>query len=133
MTADEIEKLARDRKPLPEHTTLPESCLYEAMAWLWDAYRAQRVDRAQAHASKMRILRQFAEFSAAYQKYCETFREQQDNIRRIGTLRTSIAREPDERERLRLCIQAIAAMTGDRVFEKTELRRLEEIKDDRSQ
>ncbi|MBR2085889.1 MAG: hypothetical protein IJ906_01915, partial [Oscillospiraceae bacterium] len=126
-TADEIEKLARDRKPLPEHTTLPESCLYETLAWLWDAYRAQRVDREQAHASKMRILRQFAEFSAAYDKYCETFREQQDNIRRIGTLRTAIVRETDERERLRLCIQAIAAMTGDRVFEKTELRRLEEI------
>ena len=126
MTADEIEKLARDRKPLPEHTTLPESCLYETLAWLWDAYRAQRVDREQAHASKMRILRQFAEFSA-YDKYCETFREQQDNIRRIGTLRTAIVRETDERERLRLCIQAIAAMTGDRVFEKTELRRLEEI------
>lgn len=126
MTADEIEKLARDRKPLPEHTTLPESCLYETMAGVWDAYRTQRVDREQAHASKMRILRQFAEFSAAYDKYCETFQEQQDNIRRIGTLRTAIARETDERERLRLCIRAIGAMTGDRVFEKTEMERLEE-------
>ena len=93
MTADEIEKLARDRKPLPEHTTLPESCLYETMAGLWDAYRAQHLDRTQAHAAKMRILRQFAEFSASYRKYCEAFREQQDNIRRIGTLRTAIARE----------------------------------------
>ena len=126
MTAAEIEKLARDRMQLSENSTLPESCLYETLAGLWDAYRAQRVDREQAHASKMRILRQFAEFSAAYDKYCETFREQQDNIRRIGTLRTAIAREPDERERLRLCIQAIGAMTGDRVFEKTEMERLED-------
>lgn len=127
MTTDEIEMLARDRKPLPEHTTLPESCLYETMAGLWDAYRAQHLDRTQAHAAKMRILRQFAEFSAAYRKYCEAFREQQDNIRRIGTLRTAIARETDERERLRLCIRAIGAMTGDRVFEKTEMERVEVI------
>lgn len=126
MTTDEIEMLARDRKPLPEHTTLPESCLYETMAGLWDAYRAQHLDKTQAHATKMRILRQFAEFSAAYRKYCEAFREQQDNIRKLGTLRTEIAREPDERERLRLCIQAIAVMSGDKVFLKTELERMED-------
>lgn len=54
------------------------------------------------------------------------YREQQDNIRKLGTLRTEIAREPDERERLRLCIQAIGVMTGDKVFLKTELERMED-------
>lgn len=124
MTPDEIEKLARDKKPLPQYSTLPDACYYQAIRSLWDGVRSGRICKEEAHAEKKRMLRQYAEFRAAYERYCAAFREQQDNIRRIGTLRTDIAREPDERERLRLCIRAIGAMTGDRVFEKTEIGRL---------
>ena len=126
MTVEEIERLARDNKPLPEFTTLPDACLYETLSALWAMYRNGKIDKDTAHSRKMRIIRRYKEFAAAYDTCCAVYREQQDNIRRLGTLRTEIAREPDERERLRLCIQAIAVMTGDRVFQKTELERLEE-------
>lgn len=125
MTLEELERLARDNKPLPEFTNLPDACLYETLSALWATYRNGKIDKDTAHSRKMRIIRKYREFSAAYDAYCAFFREQQDNIRKIGTLRTEIAREPDERERLRLCIQAIGAMTEDKVFLKTELERLE--------
>ena len=118
MTLEEIERLARDNKPLPEFVTLPDACLYETLSALWATYRNGKIDKDTAHSRKMRIIRKYREFSAAYDAYCAFFREQQDNIRKIGTLRTEIARESDERERLRLCIQAIGVMTGDRVFQK---------------
>lgn len=126
MTADEIEKLARDRKPLPEFVTLPDACYYEAVTALWETYRLGKLSKDDAHARKMQLIRRYHEFKASYENCCTVYRQQQDNIRKIGTLRTDIAREPDERERLRLCIQVIAAMTGDQVFMKTELVRLEE-------
>ena len=126
MTLEEIERLARDNKPLPEFTNLPDACLYETLSALWATYRNGKIDKDTAHSRKMRIIRKYREFSAAYDAYCAFFREQQDNIRALGTLRTEIARESDERERLRLCIQAISVMTGDKVFRKTELERLEE-------
>lgn len=126
MTADEIEKLARDRKPLPEFVTLPDACYYEAVTALWETYRLGKLSKDDAHARKMRLIRRYHEFKASYENCCTVYRQQQDNIRKIGTLRTDIAREPDERERLRLCIQAIGAMTGDRVFQKTEIERLED-------
>ena len=125
MTADEIEMLARDSKPLPQFATLPDACFYEAVTALYENFRTGRVDRQEAHSRKLLLIRRFREFCAVYDASCAAFREQQDNIRRIGTLRTAIARETDERERLRLCIRAIGSMTGDRVFEKTELERLE--------
>lgn len=125
MTLEEIERLARDNKPLPEFTNLPDTCLYETLSALWATYRNGKIDKDTAHSRKMRIIRRYKEFAAAYDTCCAVYREQQDNIRALGTLRTEIAREPDERERLRLCIQAIAVMTGDRVFQKTELERLE--------
>lgn len=128
MTLEEIERLARDNKPLPEFTNLPDACLYETLSALWATYRNGKIDKDTAHSRKMRIIRRYKEFTAAYDTCCAVYREQQDNIRKLGTLRTEIAREPDERERLRLCIQAIGAMTEDKVFLKTELERLEEEK-----
>lgn len=128
MTLEEIERLARDNKPLPEFTNLPDACLYETLSALWATYRNGKIDKDSAHSRKMRIIRRYKEFAAAYDTCCAVYREQQDNIRKLGTLRTEIAREPDERERLRLCIQAIAVMSGDKVFQKVELERLEEEK-----
>jgi hypothetical protein len=128
MKPDEIEKLARDGKPLPEFTTLPDACYYDAMQMLWERVR-KGLHREQAHAEKMKIRRKYAEFKACYDNACAVYREQQNNIRHIGDLRTRITREPDERERLRLAIRAIGAMTGDVVFEKTQIKRLEEAYD----
>lgn len=124
MTTDEMERLARDGKPLPEFTPLPDACYYRAMQMLWERFR-KGLGKEQAHAEKMRIRRRYAEFKACYDNACAVYREQQENIRHIGDLRTRIVREPDERERLRLAIRAIGAMTGDTVFVRTELRRLE--------
>ena len=126
MTLEEIERLARDNKPLPEFTNLPDACLYETLSALWTTYRNGKIDKDTAHGRKMRIIRRYKEFAAAYDTCCAVYREQQDNIRALGTLRTEITREPDERERLRLCIQAIGVMTGDKVFQKTESERLED-------
>ena len=128
MTAEEIEKLARDRKPLPEFVTLPDACYYEAITALWENYRLGKISKESAHERKMRLIRRYHEFKASYENCCAVYREQQENIRKLGALRTEITREPDERERLRLCIQAIGAMTEDKVFLKTELERLEEEK-----
>ena len=126
MTAEEIEKLARDRKPLPEFVTLPDCCYYESIAALWENYRLGKIGKDDAHARKMRLIRRYQEFKAVYENCCAVYRQQQDSIRKLGTLRTEIARAEDERERLRLCIQAIAVLTGDKVFLKTELERTED-------
>lgn len=119
MTTDEIERLARDGKPLPQYAPLPDVCYYEAMAALWERFRSGRTGKEQAHADKMRIRRRYAEFKACYDNACEVYRQQQENIRRSEALRIAIAKEPDGHEKLRLCLRLIGVLTGDRIFEKT--------------
>lgn len=125
MKPDEIERLARDHKTLPNSVALPDSCYYWTMRALWDGVRSGRVDRVHAGAQKKLLLRQYMEFRAAYDSVCDGYRWQQDNIRRASTLRNCVMKTNDIREKLRLAVQCIGAMTGDRVFEKTELRKLE--------
>ena len=126
MKPDEIEYLARDHEALPDSVTLPDSCYYWTMRSLWDSVRSGRIDRTQAGAQKKRLLRQYMEFRAAYESVCDGYKRQQDNIRRADTLRTSITKSDDVRDKLRFAVQCIGTMTGDRVFEKTELKKLEE-------
>ncbi len=118
MKPNEIERLARDHTALPESMTLPDSCYYWTMRALWDSVRSGRVDRVQAGAQKRRLLRQYMEFRAVYDGVCDGYRRQQDNIRRAGTLRTSITKSDDVRDKLRFAVQCIGTMTGDTVFEK---------------
>lgn len=75
---------------------------------------------------KMELLRDYHDAVKMRDRAAAAYKEQQDNIRRLGTLRTEITREPDLKKRLALCIQAISVMTGDNVFRRTELRRLEQ-------
>lgn len=129
MTTDEIERMARDEYPLPPYTTLPDACYYETIRTVWERVRTGHLSKDEAHLQKKRLLRQYAEFKAGYDNACAVYRKQQEQIRKIGTLRTAIARAEDLRERLRLAVMAIAVMTGDTVFEQTELAKLDDDMD----
>lgn len=74
---------------------------------------------------KLELLRDYQDAVHTVEQARNVCKEWQDNIRKIGTLRTEIAREPDGRKRLRLCILAIGAMTQDKVFASAELQRLD--------
>lgn len=125
MTMNEIERLARDSRPLPERTPLPDLCCYEAAAALWMLYRQGAVTREEAHRRKCALAARHAEWSAAVEMVQRLYAQQQDNIRRCGLLRSQIAKTAGRDEKLRLCIEAIGAMTGDTVFVKTENEKLE--------
>ena len=99
---------------------------FSELTKLYYAFRFEGLPQQDANLKKQKLLQAYREAVRVFEQAREACREQQDNIRKIGTLRTEIAREPDERERLRLCIQAIGVMTGDKVFQKTELERMEE-------
>lgn len=124
MTSDEIERLARDGRPLPQYTTLPDACYYETIRALWDAVRSGRITKEEAHSRKRWMLRQYAEYRAGYDNACAVYRKQQDHIRRSELLRAAISKEDDPQEKLRLCLQCIAVMTGDTVLERVELDKI---------
>ena len=123
MTADEIETLARDKKPLPDFTTLPDACLYETLSALWDSFRAQKIDKDEAHTRKMRLLRRYAEYSAAYENCCKVYREQQDAIRTAGTLLSDIEKAGTVQEVAELSVRLIGTLTGDGSFAERQMKK----------
>lgn len=127
MTPDELERLAKNHDDLPRYTTLPDACYYWTMRALWDSLKAGRIDREDASAQKKHLLRQYYEFKAAYDNMCRNYREKQDNILRSDLLRTAVTKTDSLEEKLRFSIEAIGAMTGDKVFVRTELAKLEEV------
>lgn len=127
MTSDEIERLARDGRPLPQYTTLPDACYYETIRALWDAVRSGRITKEEAHDRKRRMLRQYAEYRAGYDNACSMYRRQQEQIRRSERLRILIAKAESTEEKLRYSLQLIALLTGDAVLEQAEINRMEGI------
>ena len=124
MTAEEIETLARDSKPMPNCTTLPDACLYEALAALWWNYRSNRIGREEAHTRKMRLLRRYAEYSAAYDNSCKVYREQQDAIRTAGTLLSDIEKASAAAEIAEIACKIIALYTGDSSFPERQMKKI---------
>lgn len=124
MTADEIEKLARDGKPLPKIHTLPDACFYESLAALWQRFRAGQIDRDQAHAQKMRLIRRYAEFNACYDTCCRYFRENQEHIRTAGTLLSEIEKASAAAEIAEIACKIIALYTGDSSFPERQMKKI---------
>ena len=126
MTAEEIETLARDGKPMPKYTTLPDACLYEAMAALWWNYKSNRIGREEAHERKMKLLRRYAEYSAAYENSCKVYREQQDAIRTGCMLLTEIEKAGTVQEIAELSVRLIGLLTGDNSFAERQEKKWRE-------
>lgn len=126
MNLDDMERLARAKKPLPEFTRLPDSCYYWAMRQLYELLRLGKIDRESAGKEKRKLIRQYREFAAVYESSCAVYKEQQEHIRSIGILRTQLHRSKSVEEKLGIALQCISMMTGENVTEKMEIEWMEE-------
>lgn len=120
MTTDEIERMARDRKPMPTPSKLHEQCYYWTMTGIWAELRSKRIDAHAAGEAKRHALRAFAEFAAAYDVYCEYYAKRLEAVRRIGNARTRILQAETDSEKLRIALEALSVATGDETICKSD-------------
>ncbi len=123
----QLEQLAYDGSLDCSEFPPAEYRYFTELAKLRKVYQSLMITRETAERQKLKLLKAYREALLVNQQALAAYKEHQDNIRKIGTLRTAIERETDERERLRLCILAIGAMTGDKVFQHTQLQRLDDV------
>lgn len=127
MQPNDLERLAKNHEPLPKCTTLPDACYYWTMRAVWDSLRSGRLTRDEAIAEKRHLLGQYREFREAYDAMFSARQEKHDNLLRSDLLRSAVTKADSLEEKLRYAVEAIGAMTGDRVFVKMELGKLEEV------
>lgn len=126
MDANEIERRAMGDSGMPEDVTLPELCYYRTMCSLWQQYRDGRISRDTAAKEKRKVLRLFRETDALCKASLAAYREQQQHIRSIGTLRTELHAAGTAAEKLRIALRMLSLMTGEDVTERVERRETEE-------
>lgn len=123
----DLEKLAKDHKPIKETTNPVDLCYYWTIRNIYDAVRAKKLTVDEAKKAKAQAIRQHGEFSDAYSKYFGTVREWNENIRKTDGLRADLAKSESVFDALMIAAEIIKAMTGD-VTVISEVRRIMEVK-----
>lgn len=109
----DLEKLAKDHKPIKETTNPADLCYYWTIRNIYDAVRAKKLTVDEAKKAKAQAIRQHGEFSDAYNKYFDTVREWNENIRKTDGLRADLAKSESVSDALMIAVEIIKAMTGD--------------------
>lgn len=122
---EDLEKLAREHKPCPDGANPADLCYYWTIRNIYDAVRAKKLTVDEAKKAKAQAIRQHGEFSDAYNKYFDTVREWNDNIRKTDGLRADLSKSESVSDALMIAAEIIKAMTGD-VTVVSEVRRIVE-------
>lgn len=122
---DEIEKLARDHKPVPEASSPADLCFYWTMRGVYDSFRSKKLNRDEAKAAKGQAQIMHGTFSMALDGALNACREREKAIKVVGSLRTELHKAKTLDEKYRIALKAISAMTCETVTEKMEVKWLE--------
>ena len=116
----EIETSARLGEPLGDRRYPSHRVAYASLCYLYKLYREGAIPREQAAREKAQIRREFAADRQEESRHQAAYAGYQEAIRRAGTRKSEIilafqAGKP-AKEILPLCLDCIAAMTGEDAF-----------------
>lgn len=125
---DDIEKLAKDHKPVPEAFSPADLCFYWTMRGIYDSFRSKKLNRDEAKAAKGQAQIMHGTFSMTLDGALNACREREKAIKAVGSLRTELHKAKTLDEKYRIALKAISAMTGETVTEKMEVKWIESFK-----
>ena len=116
----EIEPSARLREPLGDRRYPSHRVAYASLCYLYKLYREGAIPREQAAKEKAQIRREFAADCQEEARQRAAYAQYQEAIRRAGTRKSEIVLAfqagKGAKEILPLCLDCIAAMTGEDAF-----------------
>ena len=94
---------------------------------IYYAFKFEGLSKEEASRKKQILLRRYHEAVSEHEKYCEVFREYQENIIKSEMLRTAIQKSADIKEIALLACKCISLMTGDEVFYRLQKQKMEDM------
>lgn len=88
------------------------------------AFKFEGLDKLEAETMKKKLYSRYLHYANTHSRYQHAIQDWNANIRKSGTLRSEISQTDNLVEKFRLAVQCIGNMTGDEVFMKTELEKL---------
>lgn len=108
----------------------PVEYLYFAeLRKIYYAFKFEDLGKSEAEQRKKKLYSRYENEKHKADLAKQAIREWNDCIRKSDLLRSEIEKSSDPVEKYRLAVQCISAMTGDEVFTRTEIEKLESGKE----
>lgn len=101
---------------------------FSELRQIYYAFKFEGLSRPDAEKQKTKLFRQYQSEKNTYDNYFQFVKDWNSNIGKSEFLRSQIAKSSDFAEKYRLAVECIGALTGDTVFTRTELEKLENQK-----
>lgn len=117
-----------------DYTSFPpvEYLYFSELRKIYEKFKFEYLEKSEAEQYKKRLRSRYQNEKHKADLAKLAIREWNEAIRKSDLLRSEICKSSDPVEKYRLAVQCIGAMTGDEVFTKTELEKMESRKENES-
>ena len=115
----EIEKLAKDHKPLKDTASPADLCFYWTMRSVYDCYRLKRLSSEDAKTAKRQA------FTVTLKNALSANVYREEAIRNMSCVAAELHKADNLEDKYRRALKAITAVSGENVTESVEVKWLE--------
>lgn len=105
---------------------------FDQLRNIYYAFKFEGLNKSDAETCKKKILHQYQNEKYRYDNYFRCVADWNNNILKSEMLRSQISKSSDLVEKYQLAVQCIDVLTGDIVFQRTEIQKLENQKGEQS-
>ena len=122
----EIEKLAKDHKPLKDTASPADLCFYWTMRSIYDCYRTKKLNTDEAKSAKNQAYAMHKQFTDSLKNALSAHAYREEATRKMCCIGSELHKAETLEQKYRRALKAISAVTGEMVTEQTEIRWLEQ-------
>lgn len=124
----EIEKLAKDHKPIKETSSPADLCFYWTMRSVYDCYRLKRLSNEDAKTAKRQAYMMYERFTVTLKNALSANVYREEAIRNMSCVASELHKADNLEDKYRRALKAITAVSGENVTESVEVKWLESIR-----
>lgn len=121
----EIEKLAKDHKPLKDTASPADLCFYWTMRSVYDCYRQKRLSTDEAKTAKRQAYMMHERFTVTLKNALGANAYREEAIRNTNCVASDLHKLDKLEDKYRRALKVITAVTGENVTENVEVKWLE--------
>lgn len=125
----EIEKLAKDHKPINDTANPADLCFYWTMRSVYDCYRLKRLSNDDAKTAKRQAYMMHERFTVTLKNALSANIYREEAIRNMSCVASELHKADNLEDKYRRALKAITAVSGENVTESVEVKWLESIRE----
>lgn len=125
----DLEKLAKDHKPIKDTSSPADLCFYWTMRSVYDCYRLKRLSNEDAKTAKRQAYMMHERFTVTLKNALSANVYREEAIRNMSCVASELHKTDNLEDKYRRVLKAITAVSGENVTESVEVKWLESIRE----